>query len=166
MCYHFGDKQDLETLLHKFYRNYKESLDLVLEKSDEVRSHMPLNGKLPRFLSKMNFALADYDTSLNCDWQAIAIKYVQLSFQVRNLNYWLQASHETSTVPSVSGFLSKRMENVILQHSEESLKLVFKLASGHPTEGFNYLRTLRFTRPPMWYETFSGEGNFGQSKGP
>lgn len=165
MCYQFRGKQDLETLLHKFYRNYKRSLDLVLEKSDEVRSHMPLNGKLPRFLSKMNFALADYDTSLNCDWQAIAIKYVQLSFQVRNLNYWIQAAHKTSTVPSVSGFLSKRMENAILQHSEESLKLVLKLASGHPTEAFNYLRTLRFTRPPMWYETF-GVGNFGQRMGP
>ena len=74
---------------------------------------MAINGKLPRFLSKMNFALADYDTSFNCDWQAIAIKYVQLSFQVRNLNYWIQATHETSTVPSVSGFLSKRMENAI-----------------------------------------------------
>ena len=53
---------------------------------------MAINGKLPRFLSKMNFALADYDTSFNCDWQAIAIKYVQLSFQVRNLNYWIQAT--------------------------------------------------------------------------
>ena len=74
---------------------------------------MAINGKLPRFLSKMNFALADYDTSFNCDSQAIAIKYVQLSFQVRNLNYWIQATHETSTVPSVSGFLSKRMENAI-----------------------------------------------------
>ena len=80
---------------------------------------MAINGKLPRFLSKMNFALADYDTSFNCDWQAIAIKYVQLSFQVRNLNYWIQATHETSTVPSVS----KRMENAISQHSEESLLL-------------------------------------------
>ena len=84
---------------------------------------MAINGKLARFLSKMNFALADYDTSFNCDWQAIAIKYVQLSFQVRNLNYWIQATHETSTVPSVSGFLSKRMENAISQHSEESLLL-------------------------------------------
>ena len=166
MCYQFRGKQDLETLLHKFYRIYKERLVLVLEKSDEMRSHMPLNDKLPPFLSKMNFALADYDTSLNCDWQEIAIKYVQLSFQVRNLNYWIQATHETSTVPSVSGFLSKRMENAILQHSEESLKLVLKLASGHPTETFNYLRTLRFTRPPLWDETFSGEGNFGQSMGP
>ena len=82
---------------------------------------MAINGKLPRFLSKMNFALADYDTSFNCDWKAIAIKYVQLSFQVRN--YWIQATHETSTVPSVSGFLSKRMENAISQHSEESLLL-------------------------------------------
>ena len=97
--------------------SHLQSLDLVLEKSDEVRSHMAINGKLPRFLSKMNFALADYDTSFNCDWQAIAIKYVQLSFQVRNLNYWIQATHETSTVPSVSGFLSKRMENAISQHS-------------------------------------------------
>ena len=70
----------------------------------------------------MNFAaLADCDTSFNCDWQAIAIKYVQLSFQVRNLNYWIQATHETSTVPSVSGFLLKRIENAISQHSEESL---------------------------------------------
>ena len=93
---------------------------------------MAINGKLPRFLSKMNFALDDYDTSFNCDWQAIAIKYVQLSFQMRNLNYWIQATHETSTVPSVSGFLSKRMENAIRmlsecyqksQHSEESLLL-------------------------------------------
>ena len=58
----------------QIYRIYKQSLDLVLEKSDEVRSHMAINGKLPRFLSKMNFALADYDTSFNCDWQAIAIK--------------------------------------------------------------------------------------------
>ena len=71
---------------------------------------MAINGKLPRFLSKMNFALADYDTSFNCDWQAIAIKYVQLSFQVRNLNYWIQATHETSTVPSVSGFFRKNGE--------------------------------------------------------
>ncbi|XP_022790554.1 ankyrin-1-like [Stylophora pistillata] len=166
MCYQFRGKQDLETLLHKYYRIYKGNLDLILEKSDEVKSHMPVNGRLPRFLTKMNFALADYDTSLNCDWQAIAIKYVQLSFQVRNLNYWIQVSHETSTVPSVSGFLSKRMEGAILQHSEESLKLIFKLASGHPTEAFNYLRILRFTRPPMWYETFSDVGNFGQGMGP
>ncbi len=160
MCSQFH-KQDLETVLHKWYRNYKKSFDLVMENSDELKSSMSINGKLPRFLAKMNFALTNYDTTLNCDWQAVAIKYVQLSFQVRNLNYWIQAVHETSTVPSVSDFLSKRMENVILQHSEESLKLVLKLASGKPAEKYNYLRILRFTKPPMWHETFSGLGNFG-----
>lgn len=160
MCSQFH-KQDLETVLHKLYRNYKESLDLVVEKSDEVKSSMPVNGKLPRFLAKMNFALTNYDTTLSCDWQAVAIKYVQLSFHVRNVNFWVQAVHETLTVPSVSGFLSNRMENVILQHSEESLQLVLKLASGKPSEAFNYLRILRFQKPPMWRETFSGFGNFG-----
>ncbi|XP_078384792.1 uncharacterized protein LOC144667264 [Oculina patagonica] len=162
MCSQFH-KQDLETVLHKWYRIYKESFDLVLENSDEVKSFMPINGKLPRFLAKMNFALTNYDSTLSCDWQAVAIKYVQLSFLVRNLNFWIQAVHdrETSTVPSVSDFLSKRMENVIVQHSEESLKLMLKLASGEPSEKFNYLRILRFTKPPMWHETFSGLGNFG-----
>ena len=154
-------KQDLETVLHQWYRNYKESFDLVLENSDKVKSSMPINGKLPPFLAKMNFAVTDYDTTLSCDWQAVAIKYVQLSFQVRNLNFWNQAVHETNTVPSISDFLSKRMEKAILQHSEESLQLVLKLASGEPSEHYNYLRILRFTKPPMWHETFSGMGNFG-----
>ena len=160
MCSHYN-KQDLETVLHQWYSDYKESFDLVVENSDEVKSSMPINGKLPHFLAKMNFALSDYDTTLSCDWQAVAIKYVQLSFQVRNLNFWIQAVHETNTVPSISDFLSKRMEKVILQHSEESLQLVLKLASGEPSEHYNYLRILRFTKPPMWHETFSSVGNFG-----
>ena len=159
MCSQFH-KQDLETVVHKFYGNYKKSLDLVMESSDQVKSYMPFNGKLPRFLAKMNFALHSYDSTLNCDWQSIAIKYAQLSFQVRTLNFWRQAIHETSTVPSVSDFLSERMKNVILHPSEESRKLVLKLASKKPTDTFNYLRVLRFTKPPMWHETFS-RGNFG-----
>ena len=154
-------EQDLETVLHDWYRSYKESLDLVLENSDEVKSSMSINGKLPRFLAKMNFALTAYDTTLSCDWQTVAIKYVQLSFQVRNVNFWNQAVYETNTVPSISDFLSKRMEKAILQHSEQSLQLVLKLASGEPSEHYNYLRILRFTKPPMWHETFSGIGNFG-----
>ena len=161
MCSQFHDSEDLETVLHKLYRSYKESFDLIMKNAGVVKSFMPINGKLPNFLAKMNFALHDYDATLNCDWQAAAIKYVQLIFQVRNLNFWIQALHETSTVPSVSDFLSYRMENAILQHTEESLKLVLKLASGEPSEKFNYLRILRFTKPPMWHETFSDEGNFG-----
>ena len=160
LCSKFN-KKDLETVVHNFYRNYKRSLDSVMENSDEVKSSMAFNGKLPEFLAKMNSALHSYDATLNCDWQAIAIKYVQLSFQVRNLNYWQQAVHETSTVPSVSDFLSQRMNDVILQPSEESRKLVLKLASRQPTEMFNYLKILRFTKPPFWHETFDGVGNFG-----
>ena len=159
MCSQFH-KQDLETVVHKFYRNYKQSLDLVMENSDDVKSSMALDGKLPRFLAKMNHALHSYDTTLNCDWQSIAIKYAQLSFQVRNLNFWNQAVHKTLTVPSVSDFLSERMTNVILQPSEESRKLVLKLASNLPSERFKHLKVLRFTKPPMWRETFS-RGNFG-----
>jgi len=160
MCSRYH-KQDLETVLHQWYRNYKESLDLLVETSDKVRSSMSINGKLPRFLAKMNFALTDYDTTLSCDWQAVAIKYVQLSFQVRNFNFWIHAIHKTNTVPSISDFLSRRMEKAILQNSEESVQLVLKLVSGTPSEEFNYLRILRFTKPPMWHETFSGVGNFG-----
>jgi len=160
ICFKFR-KQDLETVLHDFYRSYKSTLDLAMESSDEVKSSMPFNGKLPGFFSKMNLALHSYDTTLNCDWQAIAIKYVELSFQVRNLNYWNQAVRETLTVPSVSDFLSERMKNVILRPSEESRKLVLKLASRMPIETFNYLKILRFTKPPFWRETFLGKGNFG-----
>ena len=154
-------KKDLETVLHKFYRDYKQRLEGVMESSDKVKSSMVSNGKLPGFLVKMKSALHSYDTTLNCDWQSIAIKYLQLSFQVRNLNYWHQAVHESLTVPSVSDFLSQRMNDVILQPSEESRKLVLKLASRQPTEMFNYLKILQFTKPPFWHETFNGVGNFG-----
>ena len=161
MCSRQFHKQDFETVLNRWYRNYKTNFDLLMENSDKVKSSMSINGKLPRFFKKMNFALTDYDTTLSCDWQALAIKYVRLSFQVRNLNFWIQAVHETDTVPSISDFLSKRMENAILQHSEESLQLVLKLASGEPSEHYNYLRILRFSKPPMWRETFYGVGDFG-----
>ena len=160
MCSKFH-KQDLETVVHDFYRTYKQNLEWVMESSDEVKSSMAFNGKLPRFLVKMKSALHSYDTTLNCDWQTIANKYLQLSFQVRNLNYWQQAVYETLTVPSISEFLSQRLTNVILQPSEESRKLVLKLASRQPTETFNYLKILRFTKPPFWHETFYGQGNFG-----
>ena len=79
MCSRYN-KQDLETVLHQWYRDYKESFDLVVENSEEVKSSMPINDKLPHFLAKMNFALTDYETTLSCDWRAVAIKYVQLSF--------------------------------------------------------------------------------------
>lgn len=160
MCNEFY-KPALEPAVHDFYRNYKQNLDLVMQNLNEVKSSMTLNGRLPRYLRKMNSVLNIYDETLNCDWQIVAIKYVQLSFQVRNINFWQQAVRRTLTVPSVSEFLSQRMTDVILQPSDESLRLVLKLASKKSFGNFNYLRILRFTKPPFWREAFSGVGNFG-----
>ena len=161
MCSTFSGQMDLETAVHTFYRHYKKNLDLMLEHSDKVKSFIPLQGRLPHFLSKMNNALHSYDSMLNCDWQAITAKYIQLSFQVRNLNFWIESVREKLTVPSVSDFVSERMQNVILQASEESLQLVLKLTSSKPMEEYAYFRLLRFEKPPFWDETFKGRGNFG-----
>ncbi|XP_067057908.1 uncharacterized protein [Acropora muricata] len=160
MCPNF-ERVDLKITVHGFYRHYKENLDLLLEHSNEVKSSLPLCGRLPSSLEKMNFALHSYDSTLNCDWQAIAAKYIQLSFQVHNLNFWIESFRETSEVPSVSDFASERMQKVILQPSEESLELVLKLTSNKPMEEYTYFQLLRFRKPPFWYETFEGRGNFG-----
>ena len=85
MCAKFICQMDLETTVHWFYRGYKRTLDMILEQSHKVKSFIPLQGRLPRFLSKIKYALHSYDSTLNCDWQAITAKYIQLSFQVRNL---------------------------------------------------------------------------------
>ena len=159
ICSQFN-KQDLETVVHKFYRSYKHNFDLAKESSDDVKLSLAFDGRLPRFLVKMNNALQSYDTTLDCDWQSIAIKYALLSFQVRNINYWQQTVHQTSTVPSVSDFLSKRMTKIFFQPSEHLKKLILKLASKPPSEEFRYLRVVRFRKPPMWRETFDN-GDFG-----
>ena len=161
MCYQW-QRPALEPVVHDLYRNYKQNLDLVMEKSDEVKSSMALDGRLPRYSKKINSVLNGYDTTLNCNWQVVAIKYMQLSFQVRNLNFWRESIRRTSTVPSVSEFLSQRMTDVILQPSDESLQLVLKLASKKSFETFNYLRILRFTKPPFWSDIFQfGVGSSG-----
>lgn len=160
MCPNF-ERVDLKITVHGFYRHYKENLDLLLEHSNEVKSSLPLCGRLPSSLEKMNFALHSYDSTLNCDWQAIAAKYIQLSFQVHNLNFWIESFRETSEVPSVSDFASERLQKVILQPSEESRELVLKLTSNKPMEEYTYFQLLRFRKPPFWYETFEGRGNFG-----
>ncbi|XP_044175919.1 uncharacterized protein LOC114950200 [Acropora millepora] len=148
MCPNF-DWVDLESTVHDFYRRYKENLDLLQEQSNEVKSSLPLRGRLPRFLEQMNFALHSYGSTLNCDWQAIAAKYIQLSFQVRNLNFWRECLRETSAVPSVSDFASERVQKVILQSSEESRQLILKLTSRKPTEEFSCLQILSFRKPPL-----------------
>ena len=160
MCSKFN-KMDLETAAHSFYLDYKNIFHLLRENSDEVRSFIPLQGRLPRFLVKMNLVLSSYDWTLNCDWQAVTAKYIQLIFQVRTFKFWVESVEETLTVPSVSDFVSERMQNALLQSSEESRQLVLKLVTSKPTEEFIYLRILRFQKPPFWDETFEGRGNFG-----
>ena len=159
MCSQLSRK-DLETVVHGSYRDYKRSLDVLIEHSDEVKSLIPLQGRLPRVLAKINITLQNYDSKLYCDWQAIAAKYIQLSFQVRNLKFWMESVQETLTVPSVSDFVSERMQNFILDSSEESLGLVLKLTSREPTQEFDYFQILRIRKPPFWHETFDGRGNF------
>ncbi|XP_015765942.1 PREDICTED: ankyrin-2-like [Acropora digitifera] len=161
MCSKFSGQMDLETAVHTIYREYKKAFDVIVEESNEVKSFIPLQGRLPRFLNKINYALHSYDSTLNCDWQEITAKYIQLTFQVRNLNFWIDSVQEKLTVPSVSEFVSERMQNVILQTSEESLQLVLKLTSNKPTEEYTYFRLMRFGKPPFWHETFKGRGNFG-----
>ncbi|KAK2566010.1 Ankyrin repeat domain-containing protein 50 [Acropora cervicornis] len=144
------DKIRKRDRLHIFYREYKEKFDLLLEHSDEVKSLLRLNGKLPRYLEKVYFALLSFDSKLNCDWQAIATKYIQLSFQFHNLNIFAESLQKDLTATIVSDFAVKRMLNVSLQSSEESRQLMIKLTSRKPVKEFTYLRILQFRQPPFW----------------
>ena len=80
MC---ANGMSLETALRMFYRNFKSSSDRLQKRSEQARSFIFAKGNLPRVLSKISHALHNYDTTLSCDWQTIATKYVMLSFQIR-----------------------------------------------------------------------------------
>ncbi|XP_067057907.1 uncharacterized protein [Acropora muricata] len=160
-CSQFSGQMDLETAVHSIYRVFKNGLDMILEQSDEVKSFITRQERRPHFLSKVKYALHSYESTLNCEWQAITAKYIQLRFQIYNLNFWIESVQEKLTMPSVSDFISERMQNFIFQASEESLQLAIKLTSSKPTEEYTYFRLLRFRRPPFWDETFKGRGNFG-----
>ncbi|XP_067057911.1 uncharacterized protein [Acropora muricata] len=144
------DKLSKRDRLHIFYREYKEKFDLLLEHSDEVKSLLPLNGRLPRYLEKVYYALLSFDSKLICDWQAIATKYIQLSFQFHNLNIFAESLQKDLTATIVSDFAVKRMLNASLQSSEESRQLMIKLTSRKPVKEFTYLRILQFRQPPFW----------------
>lgn len=134
----------------QIYREYKQKFDLLLEHSDEVKSLLPLNGRLPRYLEKVYFALLSFDSKLNCDWQAITTKYIQLSFQFHNVNIFTESLHKALTAPIVSDFAVKRILNVSFQSSEESRQLMLKLTSRKPVKEFTYLRILQFRQAPFW----------------
>ena len=133
----------------RIYREYKEKLDLFLEDSDEVKSLLRLNGRLPRYLEKVYFALLSFDSKLNCDWRAIATIYIQLSFQFHNLIIFHEFDRKAVTAPVVSVFAVGRMVNFSFQSSEESRQLMLKLTSRKPVKEFTYLRILQFRKPPF-----------------
>lgn len=159
-----GDKNDictngmsLETALRTFYRNFKSSFERLQERSEQARSFISSKGNLPRVLSKISHELYNYDTTLSCDWQAIATKYVMLSFQIRNFKLGTRHMEGNSRVVSISDSASQRMQEIFIKPSQETLKLVLKLASEKSSEIFedlDYLMILRFRRPPLWKGTF------------
>ena len=100
---------DLETAVHSIYRLSKSSVDTILEQSDKVKSFITRPEGRPHFLSKINYALHSYESALNCDWLAVTAKYIQLTFQIYNLNFWIESVQEKLTIPSVSDFISERM---------------------------------------------------------
>ena len=79
-----------------------------------------------------------------------------LSFQVLNLRLGTQHfTDEDSRVVSISDFASFRMGKVLIEPSEELLKLVLRLASERSMEDLDYLTILRFRKPPLWKRTFT-----------
>ena len=74
---------NLKQGLHYSYRYYKKYVDFVQEGLVEVKS--VISRTLPRYLAKMDTALRNFETALNCDWRAVSIKYVKLEFYLRNL---------------------------------------------------------------------------------
>ena len=137
----------INTGLQEAYITYKQLLDFVLEDLNQVKS--VISRTLPRFLAKMDTALRNFDMALNCDWQAVSVRYVQLEFYLRNLQH-IWTYHETSPVLGTSEFRSRRIKNVLLQPSNELLKLMLRLASNQPSDSFRYLARLSFLKPPLW----------------
>ena len=99
--------------LHYSYLYYKQFPDSVLE--DLVQVKPVISRKLPRFLAKMDTALSNFETALNCDWRAVSVKYVQLEYYVRNLQL-IWSFHQTFLPLRTSDFLSRRIKDVLHNH--------------------------------------------------
>lgn len=154
MC---ANGMSMESALRMSYRNFKSSSDQMQKRSEEARSLIFSKENPPRVLLKISQALHNYDTTLSCDWQAIATKYVILSFQIQNFKLGTGHMKWNSRVVSISDFASLRMKDVFIKPSQETLKLVLRLASEESSEIFDdldYLTILRFRKPPLWKGTF------------
>ena len=123
------------------YFIYKQYLEFVLEDLFQVKS--VISRTLPNFLTKMDTALRNFETALNCDWRSVSVKYVQLEFYLRNI--WYIWTLRQSSLPLVtSEFLLRRIKSVLLQPWNELLEHMLRLAS------FKYLESLVFKKPPLW----------------
>lgn len=129
------------------YLYYKQFLDLVLEDLVQVKS--VIRRTLPRFLAKTDRALSNFEAALNCDWWAISVKYVQLEYYLRNLQR-IWTFYQTSLPLRTSDFLSHRIKDVLLQTSNDFLKLLLRLGSEQQSaDSLKYLEILKFEKPPL-----------------
>ena len=148
---------NLESAMRKFYHEFKASLDKLQESSAQAKSYIFSKGRPPHVLLEISSAMHNYGITLSCDWQAVAAKYVMLSFQVRNFQLGLMQLKKISRVVSISDFASSRMKKVFIEPSQETMKLILRLASEKSSDfsdDFYYLTILRFRKPPLWKGTF------------
>ena len=144
-CSRWNQKQGL----HHSYLSYKQFLDFVLEDLVEVKS--VISRTLPRFLAKMDTALSNLETALNCDWRAVSVKYVQLEYYLRNLQQTWTLHQPSLLLAGNSDLISRRIKGVLLQPSNELLELMLRLASKQQlADSYKYLESLIFLKPPLW----------------
>ena len=147
----------VDRALRMSYSDFKTSFDQVQMISEKAKSSISSIGTSPSVLLKINRSLRKLDTTMMCDWQAIATKYLTLYFQIQNFKLGTLHVEEHSRVVSITDFASIRMQKVFIDLSPETLKLALKLASQKSSSLFDdlyYLTNLKFRKPPLWKGTF------------
>ena len=147
----------VDRALRMSYSDFKTSFDQVQMISEKAKSSISSMGTSPSVLLKINRSLRKLDTTMMCDWQAIATKYLTLYFQIQNFKLGTLHVEEHSRVVSITDFASIRMQKVFIDLSPETLKLALKLASQKYSSLFDdlyYLTNLKFRKPPLWKGTF------------
>ena len=153
----YSEGMSLGRTLRTYYLNFKESFYRLRKYSKHAKSVIFAKRSCLRVLFGVNRALHNYYSTLRCDWQVIATKYVMLEFQLWNLKLVTQELNQNSRVVSISDFASLRMRKVLIEPSKDALKLVLRLVSENSFEFFgdlDYLKILKFRKPPLWKGTF------------
>ena len=111
------------------FLRFKESFYQLLKDSKRAKSVIFAKGNFPRVLSTVDDALYSYHSSLFCDWQINAAKYVVLRFQIWNLKFFTKYVNENSRLVTITDFASSRIRSVLIGPSKDSLKQVSRLIS-------------------------------------